>query len=119
MEVNKKEPEKKENRKKFPKRANKTFRVHTKYTEDFPIFEKPRITGYWSIDGTRKQHLDCSQLRYYYARDGNNLSIDLKEGLEQVVRRPDNLDHEKIDHLLRWIEANYKKILANPDSPRW
>ncbi|XP_015111815.1 decapping and exoribonuclease protein [Diachasma alloeum] len=114
-----KPPEKKISPKKNPQKNNKIFRVLNKYTDNFPTFQMPKVTGYWSIDGTRTQHHDSSQLRYYIPCNGDSVNIDLNEGLEQVVRRPDSLDHEKIDHLLRWIEKNYQRILAHPDSPRW
>ncbi|XP_015111819.1 decapping and exoribonuclease protein [Diachasma alloeum] len=99
-------------------RERSGFRVRRSWEGNFPVFKKPNVIGYWSVDGSRALCHDASRLQYYSPPQTRDVKFDLDRGIELVHRKPGNLD-ERISHILEWIKWNYPKIRANPESGRW
>ena len=90
-------------------------------SKNFPSFNRPEVVGYFSLSGQEREYSqDLAQLKYYNANDKTKkqVNFNLNDGINQVIRKPANLN-EKIDQLLRWIISNYTKIRANPEQNRW
>lgn len=96
-----------------------TFMINRQENRNFPTFTRPEVVGYFSLNNQSRDYSeDLSQLKYYKKPESCKVNFNLSEGLDKVIRKPQNLD-EKIDCLLRWIINNHKKILASPDKKRW
>lgn len=90
---------------------------HRNFNEKtFPIFQKPKIVGYFSIDKDRQYISDASICKYLQLPQINEpLRFDLNKGYDTVVHKPNNID-EKINHLLTFILKN-NHILNNNSKP--
>ncbi|XP_001605161.1 decapping and exoribonuclease protein [Nasonia vitripennis] len=99
-----------------------SFVIHQYHrNQNFPSFNRPEVVGYFSLNGQEREYSqDLSQLKYYTRNPHSKQEVDfdLNEGLDQVIRKPANLD-EKLDHILRWIVNNYRTIRASPELNRW
>ncbi|KAJ8678814.1 hypothetical protein QAD02_014601 [Eretmocerus hayati] len=100
-----------------------SFSIENYKNCNFPSFNKPEIVGYFSLNTqSRLYSQDLSQLKYYNGAtirgSKTKVNLNLSEGINQVIRKPGNLN-EKIDHLLQWITENHETIKASPDQNRW
>lgn len=96
-----------------------SFSIKSDSTRNFPSFNKPEAVGYFSLNGvTRNYSEDLYQLKYFKDINKKQVNFDLNHGLNQVIRKPSNLN-EKLDFILRWIINNHKKILDNTEQKKW
>ncbi|XP_015111817.1 decapping and exoribonuclease protein [Diachasma alloeum] len=95
------------------------FSIERKSPNTLFNFKVAKIVGYWSLDGSRNFHHNSSQLRYWIPFNEEIVKFDLNDGFALMQRRPDSLDDEKLENILRWIEGNHQKILADQRNPRW
>ena len=80
----------------------------------------PEIVGYFSLDGDRTYLPDSRNLSYYKSpKSIANVSFDLDQGMESVIRKTQDPEADGIDKLLEWITLNREKIQAEPESKRW
>ena len=79
------------------------------FNKNFPNFQKPKILGDFTIDGSRAFCLNRSQLKFFDeerfkdAEKGKfeKVELDLNAGLSKVVRKSSQSKDEKIDNMLR------------------
>lgn len=94
--------------------AVKDTRLYPRDTEippTFPNISKPQIIGHFSIDGNRSYHPDARYCRYVNRTLFKRYrKLDLNEGYENVVRKPESSTGEKIDHLLFFIQKNLQTL---------
>lgn len=84
---------------------------HSKFNpQKFPNFKLPKIIGYFSLDKDRNFVPNASNLKYIRMPNNKRIQYDLNLGYENVQHKPDGLN-EKINHLLRFIVQNKKKLL--------
>lgn len=86
----------------------------------FPPFEKPRPIGYFSIVGgvLREYEPNAHQLRYYRPPAAKKFPLHLNEGLSLAIKKPETVQEEGIDHLLKFIFDNRCRLtrsLSNCD----
>lgn len=81
-----------------------------KYDFKFPFFRQPKEIGFLSLDINRKFSCDKSQLKYYVKpQDMNTVSLDLKKGYAEMIRKDDNTK-EYLNDILLWIKSNLEKF---------
>lgn len=95
-----------------------SFEVDQQWGESFPRITKPEVVGYFSLNGKREFLPDLSQLKYLQLPRSNRINFNLNDGMEKVIRKPDDID-ERINNLLKWILVNYSKIQAPLETGRW
>lgn len=79
------------------------------YDRDFPVYKQPVEIGHFSLDSKRNFWSDARQLRYY-AEPEKCPNFNLRDGYhDRFVKRDDSIK-EKLDHILRWILANRRKL---------
>jgi hypothetical protein len=95
------------------------------HNKNFPSFQKPKILGGFSVDGSRRYCCDRSQLKFFDGKRFKNVSTgkfekvewDMNTGMSKVIRKSPACKEENIDHMLRyeiiWILSN--KSLFRPD----
>ncbi|XP_067631256.1 decapping and exoribonuclease protein Rai1 [Eurosta solidaginis] len=78
----------------------------------FPPFEKPRPLGYFSVVGgiLREYEPSASQLRYYKPPPAKKFPLDLNEGMEKVIRKPESAHDEGLEHLFKFIFDNIERL---------
>lgn len=78
----------------------------------FPPFEKPRPIGYFSIVGgiLREYEPNAQQLRYYRPSPSQKYPLDLNEGLSLAIKKPETVQEEGLDHLLKFIFDNRERL---------
>lgn len=80
------------------------------YDRDFPVYKQPVEIGYFSLDSQRNFWNDARKLRYYVEPE-KCPNFNLRDGYhDRFVKRDDSVK-EKLDHILRWILANRRKLL--------
>lgn len=86
-------------------------------TDYFPVFQKPKIIGFYSVDGNRKLDPSASNLKYFYSDEGK-IRYDLNSGFDDYIPKPSTTENvEKIDTLLLWLNRqNLLKKMINEDS---
>lgn len=79
----------------------------------FPIFQKPKAIGFYSIDKNRKYCSHARNLKYLYHLNQTK-KLDLNVGYNQYQTKADTLENEeKIETLLLWITNHgYTKSLS-------
>lgn len=88
---------------------------NTENPDNFPSFSQPKIIGSFSLDGNRTFIHDPRNCKYLYNRlSTKSVNLNLNNGMENVIRKPENAQEEKIDHLLRFVLE--KKLLVNGNS---
>lgn len=79
------------------------------YDRDFPVYKQPVEIGHFSLDSKRNFWSDARQLRYYIEPE-KCPNFNLRDGYhDRFVKRDDSIK-EKLDHILRWILANRRKL---------
>lgn len=82
-------------------------------TKVFPSISQPKIVGCFSVGPGREFIPTGENLKYLsLPRDDDRLRIDLNEGFEIRVPKPDSAKQERIDHLLRFIVGNLDRLRA-------
>lgn len=77
---------------------------------------KPHILGYFSVDENRTFHPDQSNCKYLKLPPSNQpIQFDLNEGYELVKHKPESAHDEKLDHILKFILLNLKRLKAHPE----
>jgi hypothetical protein len=71
----------------------------------FPVYSRPNVIGYYSLDSESNYRGDLSQLKYIRFPTNNNVKFNLDYGRKQAVKKDDSYD-AKIDDLLRWMLQN-------------
>jgi hypothetical protein len=71
----------------------------------FPVYGRPNVIGYYSLDSEHNYRGDVSQLKYIHFPTNRNVKFNLDDGRTQAVKKDDSND-EKIDNLLRWMLQN-------------
>lgn len=85
----------------------------TKTPKKFPDISKPEIVGYFSVNKERCYIPDARNCKYIKRTVfDRQQKLDLNDGYEKVVHKPDNCVEEKINHLLRFIVRNLDKFQA-------
>ncbi|XP_067007859.1 decapping and exoribonuclease protein [Anabrus simplex] len=92
----------------------KNLRVHrSDYMAAFPSFQRPVVSGYFSLDSERKYCPDMTELKYIYMPSNlNDVKFDLNKGVESMVRSINEYPDEKLDNILKWILQN-KNMFSN------
>ena len=100
------------------------------HNKNFPSFQKPKILGDFSVDGSRRYCCDRSQLKFFDGKRFKNVSTgkfekvewDMNTGMSKVIRKSPDCKKENIDHMLRyeiiWILSN-KSLFRQPKSARF
>ncbi|KAG4073426.1 hypothetical protein HA402_000650 [Bradysia odoriphaga] len=79
---------------------------------------KPYILGYFSISHNRQFIPDQTNLKYLkLPASGQPIHFDLNEGYDSYQHKPDNAHQDKLNHILRYILLNLKKLAAPTVSP--
>ena len=79
------------------------------YERDFPVYKQPVEVGSFSLDSERRFFNDARKLRYY-VEPHRSPNFDLRDGYkDRFIKRDDGIK-EKLDHILRWIQANRSKL---------
>lgn len=95
-------------------------------TKVFPSISQPKIVGCFSV-GPERQYIPSGEnLKYLSVPTGRNdgadsparLRLDLNEGFEIRVPKPDSAKQERIDHLLRFIVGNVDRLRADEENRR-
>lgn len=74
---------------------------------------KPNIVGYFSIDQNRQFIPDYSNCKYLKLPPNNQpIHFNLNDGYELVQQKPESAKGEKLDHILRFILLNLKKLVT-------
>lgn len=82
--------------------------------KQFPVFQKPLIFGFFSIDKDRRFLSDDSQLKYLYYKPKssepthNQVNFNLNEGITKCTRK-DEFANEKLDHIFSWLKTGQSK----------
>lgn len=78
----------------------------------FPNFQKPQVTGYFSIDKYRQYHSSLENLQYYndHFLKKERLNLDLNVQYERYVQKPPEASKEKINHLLQFVQTNFEEL---------
>ena len=91
--------------------------------EDFykacPSYRLPVEIGSFSIDEKGQQKLDRSELKYF-SPPGHGSRMDLKVGYDKYVPSQRNVPADKLNPILKWINANgdcFRPKSAGPKSP--
>lgn len=88
-------------------------RFTRKGTDRFPDFRKPIPVGFFSVNAQRQY--DPSPINCKYVKSPANgqqrKHFDLNHGYENVCRKPESANNEKLDHLLRFIQTNWNRLL--------
>jgi hypothetical protein len=79
------------------------------FDKNFPNFQKPKILGSFSVDGSRSYRSDRSQLKFFDAKRYKNsgtekyekVELDLNAGISKAVQKIPECKEEGIDHMLR------------------
>jgi RAT1-interacting protein len=71
----------------------------------FPVYNRPSVIGYYSLDSERNYRGDLSQLKYIHFPTNRNVKFNLDDGRTHAVKKDDSCD-EKINDLLRWMLRN-------------
>lgn len=96
-------------------------------TKLFPTISQPKILGCFSVGSKREYIPSGENLKYLNLPlirkgkgSGNNspLRIDLNEGFEIRVPKPDSAKQEHLDHLLKFILGNVDRLSADEDGRR-
>lgn len=77
-------------------------------TNVFPAISQPKIVGCFSVGPSREFIASGENLKYLNlpSENGKHLQLDLNEGFEIRVPKPDSAKEERIEHLLRFIVGN-------------
>lgn len=74
---------------------------------------KPFIIGYFSVDQNRLFIPDESNCKYLKLPPKDEpIRFNLNEGYELVQHKPESANKEKLDHILKFILLNLKKLVA-------
>lgn len=91
----------------------------TRMSESFPNFQKPFPIGYFSVDAERQyvpNGMNCKYVKY--PQKSQQIHFDLNHGYENVQRKPESSIDEKLDHLLKYIQANVTRLICASDSDK-
>lgn len=88
---------------------------HTEEPRNFPSISQPKIVGSFSLNSARQYLPDTRNCQYVYKNYNNHCPFDLNAGIDQVIRKPEACNDEKITHLLEFIVRN-KQRLKNRNS---
>lgn len=91
---------------------NLTVRYNNYVPAKFPAISKPKIIGFFSVDGERNYIPTCDKLKYLKLPGNKKINFDLNLGYEKVIRMAESHKNEKIDQLLRFI-VDHKDDLEN------
>ena len=80
------------------------------FDKNFPTFQKPKILGDFSVDGSRHYCDDRSQLKFFNEKRFKNVESgnfekvdwDMNAGMSKVIHKCPECKDEKIDHMLRY-----------------
>lgn len=80
---------------------------------------KPFIIGYFSVDQNRQFIPNQSNCKYLKLPPSDQpVHFNLNEGYELVKHKPESAENEKLDHILKFIVSNLKKLIAAVDTNR-
>ncbi|XP_053967051.1 decapping nuclease DXO homolog [Anastrepha ludens] len=81
----------------------------------FPQIEKPRPIGYFSVVGgiLREYENSAQQLHYYRQPSPKKFPLDLNEGLQEAIKKPESVYDEGLDHILKFI-FDHRDRLTKP-----
>lgn len=80
---------------------------------------QPHILGYFSVDQNRQFVPDQSKCKYLKLPPSDQpVHFNLNEGYELVEHKPESANPENLDHILKFILLNLRKLAAvNTTSP--
>lgn len=83
----------------------------TRNPERFPSITQPKIVGFFSLNGSRDYSGDARNCKYVYKGiHSDQPDIDLNAGIENVIRKIEFCQNEKLTHLLQYILENIIKL---------
>lgn len=86
--------------------------------DNMPYMSKPKIIGYFSVNGDREYCEDASNCKYLSKVSfDETVNIDLNHGMENVIRKTNDRD-EKIDFLLHYISKNLPELRNKKEDPQ-
>lgn len=78
---------------------------------------KPHILGYFSLNQNREFIPDHSNCKYLKLPPSNQpIHFDLNEGYHTVQHKPKLVEKENLNHILKFILLNLKKLIAAPNT---
>ncbi|XP_018789930.1 PREDICTED: decapping nuclease DXO homolog [Bactrocera latifrons] len=96
----------------FKGNASLSVRPNRNEILPFPPFKKPQPIGYFSVVGgvLREYEPNAQQLRYYRPPSAQKFPLDLNEGLSLAIKKPETVQEEGLDHLLKFIFDNRDRL---------
>lgn len=84
---------------------------NTNNPKHFPYISQPKIVGSFSIDENRQYLKTTQNCKYlYHHKNIKELKLDLNNGIEEVIRKHESCQDEKLTHLLQFISNNLSKL---------
>lgn len=78
----------------------------------FPDIKKPQPIGFYSLNANRDFEPNDHQLRYFILPNKELLPLDLNRGLELAIKKPESVNDETLDSILKFIYDQHQKIFA-------